>query len=346
MSTMKVKDFSIILNTPEAYKAPDGDLTSHYLPPYAPRPAYAIDEYPHAPAGWVRGGAEDGAFFVPVQAERGMWLDFNANQHLKHHVAILLSIQGINPLTGLKTQGSGLEQYLKCCPKHGAQFQSGRHCPECGYKWPKQNYLATTGTPQGLLWLDGFRAEDGQIRQYVFTKDQLRGVAAQIIGEDRVFAIAASFYLSKTEKPTPLVTPRIRSNWKSPILMGNAIPLQDDASYNVTHLDKHVYACSLGDTQLSAKKRMATAENILRSRVEDLPDLCSEIEPENLEIAAGARIDQHIYDDPEDLRFWREKPETTIYICYCTEAVGERILKAGKRKEKTDGFLAELKTGH
>lgn len=69
--------------------------------------------------------------------------------------------------------------------------------------WPEQNYLATTATRHGLLWLDGFRAKDGQVRQYVFTQDTTRGVAAQIIGDERVYALGIAFFLSKNPKPRP-----------------------------------------------------------------------------------------------------------------------------------------------
>jgi len=51
--------------------------------------------------------------------------------------------------------------------------------------------------------LDGFRSEDGTIRQYVFTEKESRGVAAAIIGKDRVQALGISFFLSKTQRPQP-----------------------------------------------------------------------------------------------------------------------------------------------
>ncbi len=67
--------------------------------------------------------------------------------------------------------------------------------------------MATTGTPFGMFWLDGFRTPDGKVRQYVISAEKMRSVAAQVMekrgedSEDRVFAIGVAFYLSKDKKP-------------------------------------------------------------------------------------------------------------------------------------------------
>ena len=96
-----------------------------------------------------------------------------------------------------------LEQYRNKCPIHAYEFQQDRFCPECKFKWPPQNYLATTGTPVGMFWLDGFRTAEGQVKQYILTAEEIKGVAAQIIGDQRVFAIGVAFYKSKLPKPLP-----------------------------------------------------------------------------------------------------------------------------------------------
>lgn len=60
-----------------------------------------------------------------------------------------------------------------------------------------QNYIATTSVSPGRFWRDGFRAADGKTREFVFTEDASRGVAAQVIGEDRVDAFGVSLFLSR-----------------------------------------------------------------------------------------------------------------------------------------------------
>ena len=67
-----------------------------------------------------------------------------------------------------------------------------------------------------------------------------------------------------------------------------------------------------------------------------------------LEIAAGARINQHVYDDPNDLDFWQKEPEGLIVINYCTQAEAEEIIKAGKvdLSGNKEGFLQNVPVGN
>ena len=158
------------------------------LPPYAPVRASKVDLFPGAPAEWPRSSGNTASYFIPIVEGRGMWLDFNRCFEHPHHVSVVVSIQGVNPLTGRKADKLELERYGT--DDKVEEWLRGR-----------QNYLATTSTPRGTLWIDGFRAADGTVRQYIFTKDEKKGVASQIIGVDRVFAIGVAFFLSKEPKP-------------------------------------------------------------------------------------------------------------------------------------------------
>jgi hypothetical protein len=108
-------------------------------------------------------------------------LDFNRNSENSHDVAVVISAQGINAITGKKTDSFDLEQ-----------FAGGT---------PPQNYLCSTGSPHGGFWLDGFMAADGVVRQWVFTEDLVRGVARNLIGDQAVQAIGLAFYKSRARKP-------------------------------------------------------------------------------------------------------------------------------------------------
>ncbi|NJO65395.1 MAG: hypothetical protein HC836_47070 [Richelia sp. RM2_1_2] len=203
MSTkMNINDFTCSLNMPQSLvsKKHENDEIAHSLPPYAPQKAYVVDEYTACPSNWMHGSTKASSYFVGIKADHGMWLDFTDNQRHSHDVAVLVSIQGINPITGQRTGKMQLEQYNCKCPVHNVEFAQERFCSKCGYKWPKQNYLATTANQP--LWIDGFRAPDGKVRQYIFTEDVTRGVAAQIIGDERVFAIGVAFYKSRSPKIT------------------------------------------------------------------------------------------------------------------------------------------------
>lgn len=201
---MQVNGIKAEINTPPALK---GDQL-HSLPPYDAQRAHVVEEYPNCPTNWMHGSSKSSSYFVGVVPGRGMWFDFTMNNDHTHHIAVVISVQGINPVTGASfvakegDEGASLlrlQQHKDKCPTHDVDFEQDRYCPTCEFKWPAQNYIATT---TGLkLWLDGFRKPGGEVRQYIITEEEMRGVAAQVIGEDRVWAIGFAFYISKEPKP-------------------------------------------------------------------------------------------------------------------------------------------------
>lgn len=203
---MKIKNLKCTLNMPVKWQEDYNGMgeTNPALPPYAPLNMYCVDEYEACPPDWMHGSDKSGSFFVGVKEDYALWLDFNDCFQHTHDVAIVLSVQGINPITGQKMVGKKalkLEQYHSKCPVHNVKFQQDRYCKKCDFKWPGQNYLSSTGTPHNFFWLDGFRAPDGRVRQYIITAEKMRGIASQLIGKERVFAIGIAFYLSKKRKP-------------------------------------------------------------------------------------------------------------------------------------------------
>ena len=202
-STMKVKELSTVLHIPKKLNTimQNGKEIAQQLPMCNPVESYVVDEYPACPQMWVNGSSLASSYFLPVEEGRGLWLDFNGCWDSEYDVAIVVSVQGVNPLTGQKTDELRLEQYKDKCPIHNVLFKQDRFCPECKFKWPAQNYITTTSTPEGYLWIDGFRNPNGTVRQYVFTPEKLKqGVAEQLIGVSKVFAIGIAFYLSKKKK--------------------------------------------------------------------------------------------------------------------------------------------------
>lgn len=210
------KDLKCVFNMPEKIQSEfnSEEEMAHSLPPYEPMDVYPVDEYDACPTNWMNGSDIASSYFVGVKEDHGMWLDFNECFYHTHDVAVVISIQGINPITGQKMvaeKALQLEQYHKKCPIHGTKFKQDRYCDKCGFKWPGQNYLSTTGTPELKMWLDGFRSSDGKVRQYIITEDEARGIASQMIGDERVFAIGIAYYLSKNKKPYTLKRPDERA---------------------------------------------------------------------------------------------------------------------------------------
>jgi len=161
-----------------------GDHT-HALPPGTALEVYEVDSFKEKAPHWIIG---EGSYVVKVNPDKGLWFDWRANPIT---TAILPSIKGCNPITGQLIDGFSLEQYKTKCPVHNIDFESGLKCPECGYKWAPQNYIATPN----YLWWDGFRTQDGEVRQFFFSEDMKRDVATGLLGkENTVPAFGFAFY--------------------------------------------------------------------------------------------------------------------------------------------------------
>jgi hypothetical protein len=350
---MEVNGLKAQVNTPEALK---GD-SLHALPPHCVVPACVVDEYPACPENWMHGSSKASSYFIPVQTGRGLWFDFTMNVGHTHDIAIVVSVQGVNPITGKKVTELNLEQYREKCPVHNTTFRQDRFCEECGYKWPAQNYIATT-TNQ-LLWIDGFRNENGEVRQYIITEDITRGIAAQVIGNDRVWAIGFAFYLSKEprhrEASSLLLCPKTNYfQQSSPSIYGVDQQLSPNM-YGVSNDAGDMCDCasdtSKGMTNISLNccnaSPTASTKGLYKSRLIRSCSVTPPITPQKtLEIGAGARINQEIGIDPNAIDFWQTEPAGLIYANYCSKETFAEIVAAGRRQDKKDGALNTLKVGN
>jgi len=403
---MSCNGFYCGMNTPNALS---GNRTFS-LPPYAKRKPFLVDEYPACPENWMRSKGRSKSYFVAVEEGKGMWLDFNDNEHNTHHVAIVVSIQGINPVTGLPCEDAALEQYLDKCPKHDIEFGPDRYCEKCGYKWPKQNYICTTGTPSGSLWLDGFRAADGVVRQYIMTAEKLKSVAGNVLGKDsekRVFAVGVSFFLS-IDKKKPNITREVRigssgglfdtfyksatptpdmimGDWDYPndqdyqtyytcdsggdhMLLGDSLDMEVksssvDVSDQTTSVDNLPRATSKSTAKRfgkGAKRKSVRRTKTYKSGYYKDGEVITEqqlspplrqvrqVDAQKLEVGAGAKINQRVYDDPEKLDFWRDEPEAIICVNYVAEKDAIAIIEQGKEEieNNPEGFLQDMPVGN
>ena len=376
-SLMTVNDLHCIFNMPKALESRlhEGKEVSQGLPPYAPRKVFKVDEY-NCPDSWMHGSGLASSYFVPILSEHGMWLDFNKNSQHKHHVAVLISVQGVNPVDGQSmVEGAmHLRQYKMKCPVHDVDFGGDRYCEKCGYKWVPQNYLCTTGTPNGLLWLDGFLANDGAVRQYYFTEEEVKGVAHQVIGaEKKVYSIGVAFYLSKEPKP---VQPAVTRGYGGLEALGGGSPLSFGGGlkglvsndnyagdghvtwtntanmspkYAAQHANKSLKRTRGSGSSVVNRVGVAKSEGIPGTLSDSYTDRGGEDfdyeSLKSLDIAAGAKIDQQVYADPNGLDFWQETPAGLLYINYCPNEQAVAILKKGKKPIKEDGWMQDIKVG-
>lgn len=376
---MNSNGFYAGFNMPEALisREDKDEELAHRLPPYAKRKSFMVDEFPACPSNWMQSEGKLTSYFVPVQEKKGMWLDFNKNFERDYHVAIVVSVQGVNPITGLPCKDAALEQYIESCPKCNEKFGPNRLCKKCGYKWPKQNYICTTGTPSGQLWLDGFRSAEGVVRQYILTQEKMRGVASNIIGESRVFAIGMSFFLSKNPKRdyNSRYQDYIRGSFnKSCLYLNVSSPAPEaNACGAASIVDKSTNTVSdwmeTPDRNLSticdslssfsntdndcvksssSNSRSVKSSNRSKGGGASAGSFTSQIKTKKLEVGAGANIDQMVYDDPETLDFWRTSPESILCVNYCLEEEAAKIITSGRVSVAghKEGFLKDVLVGN
>lgn len=337
---MEVRGLRCRFHAPKALtqKFHNGEEIAQYLPPANPQPVFVVDDYKDVPENWIHGSGLSSSYFCPIEEGEGMWLDFTGNNGYNHDVAVVVSIQGINPITGQKTDVIKMEKYTTHCPIHDSEFGHGRYCEDCGFKWPAQNYISTTtGKP---LWIDGFRTEDGSVRQYFFTEEEAKGVASQIIGEDKVYAIGIAFYVSK--KPKERFVERI------------GVGPFGASDYTFTSMgfeDTGISLCGaspVSDITISwdASENQKTSETLSLNLIEKGLEETSEEEAlRNFEVGAGALISQDLGDDPKDLDYWEKEPHGFLYINYANTKFIEKILRGGKKERNKEGFLKGLRIG-
>ncbi len=176
------------------------------LPLGTPIPVLPVDYLKVRPDHWIGG---EGSYVCPVSNNWALWFNWSMNN--ARRTAVLASVKGMNPLTGERMGGYELAEYSDTCPIHNVKFQTGRLCPECGFKWPTQNYLSSPNP----LFLDGFRTPEG-MRQFYFTEEMSKSIPELVIGkEDTVPAFGFCFYEPETFTPKDAGGKKLKNEFPS-----------------------------------------------------------------------------------------------------------------------------------
>ncbi len=313
------------------------------LAPACQWPVHRVCDYDNGqlPENWERGEANQSSYFVGVESDRELWFDFNSNSQHTHDVAVVVSIQGLNALTGKPIEVTRLEQYQNVCPIHETPFGEGRFCKACGHTWPHQNYIA--GLAQGgHFWIDGWRALDGKIRQFVFDlMENGTGVAQQILGNKRAHGIGFAFYLSKN--PKPVVQPVYRGPTELGMMSqskGGDVMLCASANEGE---EEPMY---FGDLE-AADSGLESFGPVLRSgapsnRIGRASDKSVSRGPLKTEVSFGREVDQTFSRDPNELDFWQETPAGLIVLSHADHGWVSQITGNGPTVDRTAGGMGPL----
>ena len=319
------------------------------LPPGNALKAYRVGQFIKKPDHWID---DNGSFVVVVKPNKGLWFDWTANDGL--NTAVLPTVKGCNPITGLATEGFSLEKIADKCPKCGDKLNSKNFCKQCGYEHPHQNYVSAPNT----LWWDGFRSEDGSVRQFFFSEDEMRDVASHLIGkENTVPAFGFAFYNKKAEfrKQKPknearfgtCSTGSVVSKGGSKTVFGscsggtlskgsvgdspvmyfgdNMVHMKGLSSMNLTNsvgdsVDNHVYCCATTDgTSLSDMTSTAAMSFMDCSLSSEPKSRGIEVRSKSVSVGAGAKINQQLQEDTAPISEWMDEPDAIMRIYFVFE---------------------------
>ncbi|OGL63659.1 hypothetical protein A2839_00790 [Candidatus Uhrbacteria bacterium RIFCSPHIGHO2_01_FULL_47_10] len=353
---MSVDGLSIGVNLP--YRQMHGGLG---LAAFAPHMVHNVADFKESPQGWPRAvGEKEASYFTGVMDDREMWFDFKAmNQH-PHFVAIAVIVQRVNAVSGRKAEHVYLEQYKTTCPNHDIAFESERYCPECKFKWPAQNYV-TNVVGGGEFWLDGWRSQDGEIRQFVFADVEAGlGVAQQLIGEERTADIRFAVFLSKNPKP---VSPRmdvLRRGIGSPIVTAHqqhygtlgghdleSFGSQTKGGFEVHTMLYNSPAVAMGTRSMDpASVTLGGGEERGIPFCDDLAESVGTMRrigaPVKQEVSFGRAVDQKIHADPNDIDFWQSEPAAVIMLTPAPADWVATVTRNGATVDRTKGGMGPL----
>lgn len=190
--------------------------------------------------------------------------------------------------------------------------------------------MTTTSWERGKLWIDGFRTAQEEIRGFLITQETMKGVAAQLIGEERVWAIGMAFFKSKLEKIEP----------SRSLIRCSALPINNQyySQMKVSAEETTLYAPA---NERGLRKSSVPLSPFTPEREEPFFEEIS-----HLEIAAGEKLDQNLsYPDEKPLSFYEEDPYGMIYLNYIPKDDLPRLL-SNRKSLHQEGFLESLVKGN
>jgi hypothetical protein len=142
-------------------------------------------------------GYPEGVILLAVEEGAEFGFSFTHGEY-----AIVPSIRGLNPITGLK---ASIEPWTSSrgdfCPKdptHGRLGPKGV-CKTCGHEWAPSNYISSSTVGK----LPGWRIGPDKYRPFVATADMAKDVAAAVDPSSAVPALGFAFYKSSGATRSP-----------------------------------------------------------------------------------------------------------------------------------------------
>jgi len=213
-------------------------------------PLYKVTDFRSAtPAEW-----RDDAVFMPVYPQEAMWMRFSQSDRPQ---ALIVGAGQINAINGKPFDPSKVNK-------------GERSRLEVALDGKNQNYIVVPPQP----WLDGWKAEDGKVYQFVAAEmGSGQTVEGQITGEESEGGI--QFIVYNSVKSLPRVA--------GPGLLGGGV----------------LYG---GLESLGGMKSIGATRGVMRSAATSMG------------LGRGGEIEQKIYPDPYGVEVWNNTPAEAVVL--------------------------------
>lgn len=270
------------LNFQRTCRVPSGELNS--LPAgLGAFPMFRVSDFKSGcPKHW-----NNDSMFFPMYRQEAMWINFN--REYRNPKAVIVAAGNINAISGKPFDLS----------KNLLDKKAKKKKSELTIKLEEeQNYLVVPPQP----WIDGWKAEDGKIYQFVAAElGSGETVEGQITGEESVGGIQLIVF---GPKPGQDLIPKTRPNeymtggsWgpKFGSLGGSIMKSCNSFSGDMA------YACCASPTLESSIRRRGV-ESSNTNTIRDMG------------LGKGGTIEQKIYPDPYGLKVWNGTPEGSMRL--------------------------------
>jgi hypothetical protein len=235
-------------------------------------PVYKVSDFSTgAPGNWHKEG-----FFMPMYRQEAMWISFRRNY--SDPKALVIGAGNINAISGKPFDPSK----NKLCGNRG-NTKEGVEVKLEG----EQNYIVTPPQP----WLDGWKAKDGKVYQFVAAElGSGETVEGQITGEETVGGIQFIVYGAKDGKK----------------LISQTTPN--------THQIGGSWTSGYGGTLESATTFGGPLYNLKSSGIRCCSAGSFSAAPREMGLGKGGEISQKIYPDPYGIEVWNSSPESVSML--------------------------------
>ena len=272
-----------------------------------------------APKEW----REDGYFF-PMYRQEAMWINFKRG-YMELPRAMIIGAGNINAISGKpfdpsKNRFQNGNHRKKSRKKNNNGDGNGSGTLEIKLE-KEQNYLVVPPQP----WIDGWKAEDGKVYQFVAAEmGSGETVEGQITGEETVGGVQFIVYEPREDKKLVVSTrPHeyiIGGSWdSSPILVGGMSLGGCFGSYGGSGssygLQKSFFASAKASpSNLAVGCAAGAAGSTIEGPVVRGSPAAMARRVTAMGLGRGGEIEQKIYPDPYGVEVWQEKPKSVEVV--------------------------------